>query len=187
MRIKVRNWLLGGLGIATFILGVPLLQHVFASSDAAAARAEKEHVASSMTGSESTHPQVISVGDEYLRIVPMSNGSVSAELYDSSFRLLAVNENEAALTFLLPNGEKKTVRITVPVMGCSAKEGSSGKADCCAGGAEEASHENCPHQGKDRARISENYSAGLGSGSEFASKVNAARSTVASSNALPAS
>jgi hypothetical protein len=143
MQKKWRNWLLAGAGIALFVLGTPLAQKVAASAGEAVAKTEKAPAAAP----EGTHSQAIRVGDRYLRILPTKDGSLGAFLYDSAFRLIAANENEAALTFALPNGEKQTIKITAPVMSstCSMEE-HSGEADCCAPSPGGVPHENCDHE-----------------------------------------
>jgi hypothetical protein len=76
----------------------------------------------------------------------MNDGAVGALLYDSSFKMIAANENETALTFTLPGGEKKTVNITVPsASGCSMDNHSAGSGDCCAAMPAGKAHEDCEH------------------------------------------
>jgi hypothetical protein len=93
-----------------------------------------------------SHPQVIKVGDQYLRLVSSGENSLCAMLYDSDFTLLAVNESEAVLNFTLPSGEKKSVSIIVPAdSGCSVgKQGSSSKDECCTPGTAMMPAD-CPH------------------------------------------
>jgi hypothetical protein len=164
MNAKLRNWLLGAVVIAVFILGVPLVQLVFAGADKPVQGHEgSSHVspaaheqgtqpdsahaahASHAAQSQGTHPQVTRIGDKYLRIVPMGEESICAQLYDSNFKLLATNENKTVLTFALPNGEKQSLNIAVPGSSeCSAPQGSSGKDSCCPPEAA-AMHKDCAH------------------------------------------
>jgi len=147
MNPKVRNWLIGVVVIIVFVLGVPLVQLVFAGSDAPAkVQEDVTNQPMAMPHSEMSHPQVIKVGDQYLRLVSSGENSLCAMLYDSDFTLLAVNESEAVLNFTLPNGEKKSVNIIVPAAsGCEVgKQGSSSKSNCCVPGAAMTPAE-CPH------------------------------------------
>ena len=148
MSSKLRNWLLGGLGLAIFILGVPLAQRVVANTNATAASNEKavENKAPACESEKAGHPSVVQVGDQYLQIVPGKDGSVSALLYDSSYKVLGGNENETTLTFPLSSGDKKTVKITVQALTCPmGGEQSSGKSsDCCAAAAGGMHPESCP-------------------------------------------
>lgn len=143
MQRRLRNWLLAGAGIAIFVLGTPLIQRAADSAGEAVAKTEKAPAAAP----EGAHSQAIRVGNGYLRILPTKDGSLGAFLYDSAFRLIAANENEAALTFALPNGEKQTIKITPPIMSstCSMEE-HAGDADCCAPGPNGIPHENCDHE-----------------------------------------
>ncbi len=153
MNPKIRNWIIGSVVIVVFILGVPLVQIVFAGSEHEAAihketAIHEEPAAHPAVSAHSnmSHPQVVKVGEQYLQIATTGNDSICAMLYDSSFKLIAVNESETALKFTLPSGEKKTVNITVPATsGCSAEQGSSSKDSCCAPGATSAVHESCSH------------------------------------------
>ncbi len=150
MSAKLRNWLLGGLGLAIFIVGIPLAQRVVANTNASAASGEKavEHAAASADPEKAGHPSVIQVGDQYLQIVPGKDGSVNALLYDSSYKLLTGNENEVELTFALPSGEKKTVKITTPETTCPMGAHSSGKDDCCATAPTDPHPDTCPQMDK---------------------------------------
>ena len=151
MNPKVRNWIIGAVVIIVFVLGVPLVQRVFAGSDVPAeVHKEMSSQPMAMPHAEMSHPQVIKVGDQYLRLVSSGENSLCAMLYDSDFKLLAVNESEAVLNFTLPNGEKKSLNITThTASGCAmGKEGSSSKADCCAPGAA-MTPANCPHMEKE--------------------------------------
>ncbi len=147
MGSKLRNWLLGAISLAIFILGVPLAQRVVANTNASVPSSEKavEQKTPACESEKAGHPSVIQVGDQYLQIVPGKDGSVSALLYDSSLKLLGGNENETTLTFPLPNGEKKTVKIVVQALTCPmGGEQSSGKSgdSCAAAGG--AHPESCP-------------------------------------------
>jgi hypothetical protein len=150
MNPKMRNWLIAAAVIVVFILGMPLVQRVFAGSDNATEavttpKAEPAHPPTAHT--PMGHPQVIKVGDQYLRIASNGDDSICAMLYDANFRLLAVNETETALNFTLPNGEKKSLNITAPTTGsgCTVgQEGSVMKDDCCPPQSAEMPAE-CPH------------------------------------------
>lgn len=145
MSIKTKSWLIWGLLITAFILGAPLAQYVPAGINSSEEQAGKALAELQGPGSAVSHEQAIKMGDQYLRIVPTGDQSFGLQLYDSSFKLIAVNENETTLTFTLPDGEKKTVKITVPMKGCTMEGHSSGGSDCCAPGAKSATHENCEH------------------------------------------
>ena len=146
MNPKIRNWLLGVLGVVVFILGMPLAQHVFAGADTSAVEVETARHASPGALPETASHQVIKLGDRYLRIFPTGDDSVGAQLYDSQFTLIAANESETSLTFTLPDGRKEVLNITVPpAEKCSMDEHSAGGGDCCAGAAEGMEHENCDH------------------------------------------
>lgn len=149
MNSKARNWVIGAIVIVVFILGVPLVQIVFAGSDHEAAIHEESAQQPAVSAhSKMSHPQVIKVGDQYLRITTSGSDSICAMLYDSNFKLIAVNESEAVLNFTLPGGEKKTVNITVPATsGCSTgAQGSSSKDSSCPPAGAAAVHESCSHE-----------------------------------------
>lgn len=151
MGSKLRNWLLGAMALAIFILGVPLAQRVVASTNATPASSEKA-VESEAPAAESEkktgHPSVVKVGDDYVQIVPGKDGSVSALLYDSSYRLLGGNENETTLTFPLPSGDKKIVKVTAQALACpmGGEQSSSKSGDCCAAAAGGPHPESCPQK-----------------------------------------
>jgi hypothetical protein len=145
MSTKTKNWLILGLLISAFILGAPLAQYVLAGINSTEKQPGKTPAELQKPGSQMSPEQAVKMGDQYLRIVPTGEQSFGLQLYDSNFKLIAVNENETTLTFNLPDGEKKTVKITVPVKGCSMEEHSSGGSNCCASSAKAAPHENCEH------------------------------------------
>ncbi len=145
---RTKNWLMWGLVISLFILGAPLVQYVAAGVNASEERLQNAPSVMPQAGHEGQHDLAIKMGDQYLRIVPTGEQSFGLQLYDSNLKLLAVNDNETTLTFTLPDGEKRIVKITVPVKGCSMEEHSSGGSDCCAPGAKAMNHENCEHEQK---------------------------------------
>lgn len=144
MSKKARNWLLAGVGVTLLVLGVPLIEQMIATASASAA-AEKPATCSAHESSSSStmsHPMVIAVGDNYLQVISTGNGSIGAVLYDSSFKLLGANENQASLTFSLPDGTKKTIAIAVPDA-ATLKAKTSGS--CCAAGGTSQMPQSCPH------------------------------------------
>jgi len=147
---KTRNWIFAGIGLAVFVLGIPLAEQVIANANAPAAQSPalcSSHEAKPAMA----HPSVIPLGDNYLQIIPTGDGSIGALLYDANFMLLGANENEAALSFSLPDGVKKSVKIAIP--GSAALHGSAGDTCCAtsAEGAKEGASDTCPHQGQDVA------------------------------------
>ncbi len=129
----IRNWILAAVGIAVLILGMPLIQHAFA-------RAASVNPAGAPF-------QALKVGDRFFRVVPTGDNSVTVELFDSEFRLIATNGNEAILTFSLPDGQEENLIISVPAdTGCSMEGHSSGSGDCCPPSGPAPSEESCPHE-----------------------------------------
>jgi hypothetical protein len=153
MSKKTRNWFIGGMILAVFVLGIPLAEQVIATASTPEVKKPATCTAHEGAPAMGGHPSVVAVGDNYLQILSTGNGSIGALLYDSSFNLLGVNENEAALTFALPDGAKKTVKITVPdleKLGTKASDSSSctssqagGMPDSCPIQAQDA----CPKEG----------------------------------------
>ena len=129
----VRNGILVAVGIALFILGMPLIQHAFA-------RAASVRPAGAPF-------QALKVGDKFFRVVPTGDNSVAVELFDSEFRLIATNGNEAVLTFPLPDGKEETLIVSVLAeTGCSMEGHSSDPDNCCASSGPAPSEESCPHE-----------------------------------------
>ncbi len=141
MSSRIRNWVLGSLGIAIFILGMPLVQIVFAGADTTGVETE---IAS--RAPEAADFQAVKMGDNYLRFVRSGDESLSVQLYDSHFNPIATSEDEVAITFSLPSGEKRVFAITSPTgEQCSMDSHSSG-GDCCGTPAEASSPAGCPHE-----------------------------------------
>jgi hypothetical protein len=99
---------------------------------------------------ETARFQLVKVGDQYLRLIPMGDGSICAHLYDSQFELVAVNEKEAELMFSLPDGQKKALNITAHTVtahtraGCTMDKQSSG--GCCEAQIGSSSQSGCAHE-----------------------------------------
>jgi hypothetical protein len=146
MSNRVRNSLLGIFVIVLFILGTPFVQYVVEGAASTAGNSEEVSQTQGAIENGEAPFQVLKIGDNYFRVVPSGEQSVAVELYDSSFRLIAVNENEAALTFSLPDGDKEVLKISAPAdTGCSMPGHSSGEGegDCCPSGPA-TSQESCP-------------------------------------------
>ena len=142
MSSRIRNWMLGSLGIAAFILGMPLVQIVLAGADTTGVETE---IAS--RAPEAADFQAVKMGDSYLRFVRSGDESLSVQLYDSHFNPIATSEDEVAITFSLPSGEKRVFAITSPNgEQCSMDSHSEGGGDCCPAPAEASSPAGCPHE-----------------------------------------
>jgi hypothetical protein len=120
---------------------MPLVQIVFAGADMTGVETE---IAS--RAPEAADFQAVKMGDSYLRFVRSGDESLSVQLYDSHFNPIATSEDEVAITFSLPSGEKRVFAITSPTgEQCSMDSHSSG-GDCCPAPAEAASPAGCPHE-----------------------------------------
>jgi hypothetical protein len=142
MSKNARNWILGGIGLALLVLGVPLVEQVLANANAPATVGKPAAGATQEEKSTMGHPSVLQLGENYLQIIPTGNGAIGAVLYDSSFTVLGTNQNEAALTFTLPDGSKKTINIAVPDQ--AALTASSSGSGCCATSGTSPMPESCP-------------------------------------------
>lgn len=154
MSKKTRNWILAGIGLALFVLGVPLAEQVIATAGASENAKTPATCSQHEAGAAMGHPSVVKLGDNYIQFIAAGDASVGAVLYDSSFTMLGVNQNEATLTFALPDGVKKTVKISVPDA-ATLKKGASGDSCCppsgtgpmpasCPLGAQGADQKQCP-------------------------------------------
>jgi len=147
MSKKTRNWLIGGLILALFVLGIPLAEQVIANASTPEVKKPATCTAHEGAPAMGGHPSVIAVGDNYLQILPTGDGAIGALLYDSTFKLLGVNENEASLTFSMPDGTKKMVKITVPdLQKLGAKASDSG---CTAPSQAGETPDSCPLRAQD--------------------------------------
>ncbi len=152
---KTKNWIFAGIGLAIFVLGIPLVEQVIASGGSSApalkpasTASNKPAVCQNEDSPKMAHPSVIPVGDNYLQIVPNADGSVGAVLYDSNFAFLGTNDNETNLSFSLADGAKKVVKISA--LSPEVLQGQATGKNCCATsatGAEPGAAKTCPvHQ-----------------------------------------
>ena len=147
MSKKVKNWLLGCLVTVAFILGVPAIQYVFAGTGGSATKIQKASASEHASHSTQSYNAAAKVGDQYVRILPAGEESIQVILYDPELGLMAANENETTLTFSLPDGKKKTLKVaaSMPSQGCSMESHSSGEDNCCPAPAENTPQEECNH------------------------------------------
>ncbi|RJP16120.1 MAG: hypothetical protein C4520_19080 [Candidatus Abyssobacteria bacterium SURF_5] len=137
---KTIRWLLAGIALVLFVVGVPLAQQVIATANASEPAKKQDVCSAHESKPMMSHPSVMMLGDNFVQVVPAGDSAIGVFLYDSSFNLIGGNQNEASLVFSLPDGTQKTVKIAVPDLAALQKK-ASGDA-CCATPGE---HPNCPH------------------------------------------
>jgi hypothetical protein len=142
MATTVRNWFFGILAVVVLIVGVPLAQYAFGSI-ASRPAADDQEMSRTLAP-----PNTIKVGDNYYRIVPVGTDAVSVQLFNERYGFTAATENELALSFSLPSGEKEILRVvSKPETECDMEGHSPGEEDCCA--SEVVAHpEGCPFEGQ---------------------------------------